>query len=417
MEKNIIEILFNKKDQITFGLFLLWAIILPWSLAGMQIIMVLLVLSSIVLNLSRGCSPIKFHPFYIFIGLYLLSGIITIIAAENSSNALISAFNNDWVIVCVPFIASIYLPDKWKKKILIALLISATISGLYGMVQFFDGFDYIRNRPISPLGGFFRSSGGYSSWFAFAGNQLFVFAFAFTFALFPERKSRLTYLVYFSALIIFLAIIGSQTRSIWLGIIFVILLGTFIKNKKYFLYAIVVLFISGVVVFLFIPEIQSRFTSIFSAAQNEGRLNIWHTSYLMFKDNWLVGVGHGNFDFYFEKFKVPGFYDAQGHAHNDYLNVAVLNGILGFLTWIGMWIAWFYYAIRAYRLPERTDIEKNILLSAILGISGILVAAIFQCYYTDLENNILWWVMVAVSLQISIQSKSNKTNKQEAVKN
>ncbi len=117
-----------------------------------------------------------------------------------------------------------------------------------------------------------------------------------------------------------------------------------------------------------------------------------------------MGVGHGNFDFNFEKFKVPGFYDAGGHAHNDYLNVAVLNGILGLITWMGMWIAWFYYSIRAYRLPERTDFEKTILLSAMLGVSGILIAAFFQCYYTDLENNIFWWFVASMALQIIVQS-------------
>ena len=61
--------------------------------------------------------------------------------------------------------------------------------------------------------------------------------------------------------------------------------------------------------------------------------------------------------------------------------------------------------------------DRKIVLGSILAIAGILTASFFQCFYTDLENNILWWVIAAVSLQISIQSKSNKANKQEAVKN
>jgi O-antigen ligase len=382
---------------------MLWAVILPWSLAGMQIIMVLLVLTTIVINIIHGSSPIIYHPIYIFFGLYLFMGLITVLTTDNMYIALRSAFNNDWVILCVPFIVSIYLPEKWKKYVLIALIISATISGLYGIFQFFDGIEYIRHKPLKPLGRFFRSTGGYSSFFAFAGNLLFVFAFAYTLVLFSKKNSRLFKLYLFSAIIILLGIIGSQTRSAWLGLIFVILLGTYIKNRKYFIYAIVVLFISSVIVFLIFPDIQARFSSIFSAAENEGRLNIWHTSYIVFKENWLVGVGHGNFDFNFEKFKVPGFYDAGGHAHNDYLNVAVLNGILGLITWIGMWIAWFFYSVRAYRLPERTDLEKIILLSAMLGIGGILIAAFFQCYYTDLENNVFWWFVASLALQIIIQ--------------
>jgi O-antigen ligase len=387
---------------------MLWAIILPWSLAGMQIIMGLLVLTTIVINITHRRSPIIYHPIYIFFGLYLFMGLITVLTTDNMYIALRSAFNNDWVILCVPFIASIYLPDKWKKYVLITLLISATIAGLYGIVQFFDGFDYIRNKPLGQLGRFFRSTGGYSSFFAFAGNLLFVFAFAYTLVLFSKKNSRLFKLYLFSTIIILLGVIGSQTRSAWLGLVFIILLGTFIKSKKYFIYALVVLFISSVIVFLIFPDIQARFTSIFSAAQNEGRLNIWHTSWIIFKENWLVGIGHGNFEFYFEKFKVPGFYDAGGHAHNDYLNVAVLNGVLGLITWMGMWIAWFYYSIRAYRLPERSDFEKTILISAMLGVSGILIAAFFQCYYTDLENNIFWWFVALMALQIIVQP-SKKT--------
>jgi O-antigen ligase len=402
--------LFFKQDQIYIGLFMLWAIILPWSLAGMQIIMVLLVLTSIVINISRGHSPIIYHPFYIFIGLYLFMNLITILSTDNKYIALRSAFNNDWVILCVPFIASIYLPEKWKKNVLIALIISATISGLYGIIQFFDGVEYIRNKPLAPLGGFFRSSGGYSSWFAFAGNQLFVFAFVITFVLFSEKKLRLFKFFLVAAIVILLSIIGSQTRSAWLGLIFVILLGTFLRSKKYFIYAIGVLLLSSVIVFLIFPDIQARFSSIFSAAQNKGRLNIWHTSWIIFKENWLVGIGHGNFDFNFEKYKVPGFYDAGGHAHNDYLNVAVLNGIIGLISWSSMWIAFFYYSVRAYRLPERTNFEKITLLAGVSGIGGILVAAVFQCYYTDLENNIFWWFVASMALQIIVQSPNKKQN-------
>ena len=405
LENPVYKNLVSKTDQITVGLFMLWALILPWSLAGMQIIMVLLVLTSIVINLIHRRPPIIYHPIYFFMALYLLMSIITVLTTDDMYIAMRSAFNNDWVILCVPFIASIYLPEKWKKNILIALLISATISGLYGIIQFFVGVDYIRNIPLGLLGRFYRATGGYSSFFAFGGNQLFVFSFAYVFVLFSPQEKRINKFYLFSAIVILLGIIGSQTRSAWLGMIIVILLGTFIKSKKYFVYGILILIVSSIIMFLFLPDIQDRFSSIFDASKNEGRLNIWRTSWIMFKNNWLVGIGHGNFDFYFEKFKVPGFYDAGGHAHNDYLNVAVLNGILGLITWLGMWITWFYYAIRSYRLPERTDLEKIILLSAMLGVGGILIAAFFQCYYTDLENNIFWWFMAASSLLVLNREK------------
>ncbi len=69
-----------------------------------------------------------------------------------------------------------------------------------------------------------------------------------------------------------------------------------------------------------------------------------------------------------------------------------------------MWIAWFYFAVKAFSKNLWKDADKKIILSAIIGISGILVAALFQCFFTDLENNIFWWFLAATALQIIVQS-------------
>ncbi|NIV03805.1 MAG: hypothetical protein GWN59_04050 [Calditrichae bacterium] len=119
--------------------------------------------------------------------------------------------------------------------------------------------------------------------------------------------------------------------------------------------------------------------------------------------NPLWGIGPGLFDQVFEIYKVPGFYDAFGHSHNDFLNMAVNSGILGLLAWLGVWGSWFYFVLKAFRQNQLFKFESRLMLGCILSISGILVAALFQCYFTDLENNIAWWFIAALGLHAAIQ--------------
>ncbi len=396
-------------DLLPGYMLILWAFVLPWSIAAMQIVMGFVVISSIIVALSDQRSPLKYHLYYLFPLLYLLSGLVSVMRTADKVYSFGSMFHTDWVILLVPFLASMIIPDQQKKTAIRVLLISATISGIYGIIQFFDGMEYFRNEPLRMLGNYYRAVGGYGSFFAFGGNQLFAFSFAIVCLIGVKKWNRERIILLIASIIIFLSIIASQTRSAWLGMMFIILLGTYLANKKYFILAVSGLLIGSVVLFFSLPDIQSRFTSIFDFSQNAARLNIWKTSWAIFKENPVFGIGYGNFDTFFEIFKVPGYYDAKGHAHNDFLNIAVHNGVIGLFTWLGMWGAWFYYAIRAFRQAERTEFEKNVLLSGILAIAGILVGALFQCYYTDLENNIFWWFMAMFGLQIFTRDNRIKT--------
>lgn len=381
-------------------IYLLWCLILPWSLAGMQILLGLLTFSAIILALIERRSPVRYHPFYLFILLYFIAHMLTLFNVDNWYPSLKAVIDNDWVLLTVPFIISIPMRPDVRKRGIHLLLLTTIIAAIYGIIQFFLGYDYIRDQNLSQLGRFYRAIGGYDSFLAYGGNQLFVFAYAFSFFLLSANRHRTKYIYFIASLIILLSIIASMTRSAWLGFIFILLLGTFLVNKNYFMIVIVFLLITGIFLFLAFPDLQSRFLSIFNPGKNEGRLNIWRTSLNIFKNHIWLGVGHTNFDYYFEIYKVPGFYDAKGHAHNDYLNLLVLNGIIGLITWLGIWISWFYYSVKTYLKNSIPISDRHILLSGILGISGILLAANFQCYYTDLENNIFWWFLAMMNLQI-----------------
>ena len=120
----------------------------------------------------------------------------------------------------------------------------------------------------------------------------------------------------------------------------------------------------------------------------------------MIKDHPWFGIGAGLFGETVKAYKVPGFYDSFAHAHNDHLHSMVTNGIFGLLAWISMWSAWFYYLYKSIKDSKISKLDRSLLTGIFLSFASILVAAFFQCYYLDLENNILWCFFLILGLQI-----------------
>jgi O-antigen ligase len=395
----------NNFDTIYKYPYLLLCLLMPWTVVGMQIAFGLLISLFLFKLIFDAKTKINFHPFYYCILLYLIANIITLLLNHDSYASLKSFIKNDWIVLFIPFLISIPISASIRKRGFEILLISAAVVGIYGMMQYFVGIEFFRNKTLAHEGNFFRSVGGYSFYLTYAGNQLFAFCMALSF-FFLSKNKRMKKVIFIILVIIFLSILASFARSIWLALILVFFLACIIVFKRNSVYVIGVSAIVVILIFLFFPDLQARFMSIFDPARNETRINLWKTSWRIFSANPLIGVGQAQFKRFFKIYQVPGFYDSKAHAHNDYLHIMVVNGLLGILSWLGMWIAWFYYALRSYWKNKLEESDRKIILGSILGIAGILVAALFQCYYRDLENNIFWWFLTATTIQIIIGAKS-----------
>ncbi len=375
----------------------LFCVSLPWSLAAMQIALGMVVLTAIIFHIKTRTFPFIATPFYFIIAVYLL---IRWTMAAVSPTPLFSAksvFLTDWVILSVPFLVTALSRCLSLKTILHILFASATLAGVYGCFQFVSGVEVFRGKSLTPMGNFYRAVGGYNFYLTFAANQLMAFALIFAFFIKETRWQISRWLYGFALLIILLSIIATFARSIWLALAIVVAVGVLQVNRRLFFYSIAGFAVFVLLAVLAFPEIQARLLSIFDLAQNEGRFNLWKTSWNMIKAHPLTGIGAGRFNLVFDSYQVPGFYDAFGHSHNDYLNTAVNSGVFAAFAWMAMWFYWCYSARKTY-LTTTDPLQKRLLLGSLMGIIGILFAALFQCYYTDLENNIFWWFLAALGV-------------------
>ena len=59
--------------------------------------------------------------------------------------------------------------------------------------------------------------------------------------------------------------------------------------------------------------------------------------------------------------------------------------------------------LKTYWQKELSELDRKVLAGSILGITGIMLAAVFQCYWTDLENNIAWWFTGIMGAQVFLR--------------
>ncbi len=147
-------------------------------------------------------------------------------------------------------------------------------------------------------------------------------------------NSKLLYLIFFTML---LAELLTFSRGGYIGMIAgigatIILLWRYISfNKK------IILGLATGVLILFLSftnqSIVNRFLSSFdlNEGSNTERIKNWNQGYEMFADNFLTGVGIGNYSIYLYP---TAEYRTPIYAHNLYLDIGAEMGIFALLVWL-----------------------------------------------------------------------------------
>lgn len=167
-------------------------------------------------------------------------------------------------------------------------------------------------------------------------------------------------------------------------------------------------------VLIAVPKITKRLLSIFilrGDSSTSFRMNVYHSSWQMFCDNWILGIGAGNQTFR----EIYGLYMLTGFdALSTYsvpLEIAVESGIFGLLSFV-LFIGWFLYdAFCFVKSNNGTNglADKAIVASSILLIIGVLTHGLFDTIYFRPQVQFLFWTMTAMASSVITQSQTNNS--------
>jgi len=291
-----------------------------------------------------------------------------------------------FVFLFLPLIYGVFVREFEKVFfVMAAWTVTATASGLWGIVQFITKYEHDKAAPQ----GFYiaylqrRITGFEGHWMEFGALQLSVLTLLLAQWFFSNR--RMPGWAYSSVAILSAAIVLGWTRSIWLATVpSVLYLVWFWRPKMIALVPVVV-----VLALLVGPAgTRRRVASLFNPEadvdSNQHRIVVFRTGLEMIKAHPWFGLGPEQIGRQFEGY-VPsdiqrplpvGYY---GHLHNIYLQYAAERGIpaLVFIMWmIGLTA---YDVSRAIARASRERSQQLFLLHGTnTVIIGALVGGLFE---------------------------------------
>ncbi|MBO4780087.1 MAG: O-antigen ligase family protein, partial [Selenomonadaceae bacterium] len=179
-----------------------------------------------------------------------------------------------------------------------------------------------------------------------------------------------------------ICLVLSMTRGAWLALVAVIVI-FFVLEKKY-RQVTAKIFAGLAIVFLLVsmtsPKLQARLATLTDAnfQSNSERVLMWESAIEIFRDYPIYGVGQKMFfKAYNEQYISPDAQERPGkdrrghtHPHNNFLHRASEGGLIGLLSFVGLYIYFFWKFFTQFRR------EKQFKFSA--GLTAFLILAALQ---------------------------------------
>lgn len=312
---------------------------------------------------------------------------IEFITAINSAEQF-DAFKNSKRLLLILIVYGVVISFDTKEKVLRAVQYLSGTVALLSIVEIIFYFIEAEERLFI-----------FQHYMTTGGLKMIISLMVLPFVLSTDtgKKERLFFLVVFVPTLI--ALVLTNTRSAWLGLVFGIIVMSVLFYRKLF----GLLVIAIILFFLFAPAHQTdRAKSIvdFSNSTNVGRFNMWTTGIRMWKDKPILGFG--DIDLYktYLTYRTPTGDEPAGHLHNNYIHLLVILGAAGLMTVLFLFFMILKTEYKIFLFNRADPFLRNISLGAISVFSGFMVNGVFEWNFGDHEIMVFVWFSVGLCLAV-----------------
>jgi len=343
---------------------------------------------------------------------YFSWGVFT--SVWNGSASFLSSIRAQHALIFFVLFAHFFDEKDWHRLIW-GFCAAGAVAGLWGILQinsgivlnpttrtvetprFFAGWpEGILKRFASRLG---RAVGTRSHPLTYAESLIPAFFVILTMIhkTWNEKKNKgfVAGIMFLALIFIVLGLVASQSRGVWLGVIFGTGLVVIINFRKFPFKTLGALLLVGILVFMASSQLRGRAMSIFSGSSGSpgdqisrsSRFALWKESFRDIRAKPIAGMGiHGvqlkiENDFY-------GPSQIWTETHNIFIQSALERGIIGFglLLWI---ITIGFLLILRSPQPWKSS------LSGTMG--AFVVAGLTESWLNDMEIAIIFWALLGAA--------------------
>jgi len=198
-----------------------------------------------------------------------------------------------------------------------------------------------------------------------------------------------------------------------------------VLSKKIFVSILCLFLLSSSIYFSFSFGKKNVLSSVFSnqyfnrITDNktfDARVLFWNNSLKIIEDNFIFGVGGGNWGIHFPKYGLSNFSNDEiingkvivDNPHNDFLKIFCEIGIFGFLFFVAIFITNLYYSFTLYK-KANSSVEKDKYFIIFSFIMGYLFICFFDFPSNRIEHQLLLLSLFSIlSYEYKFQFENNQ---------
>lgn len=313
------------------------------------------------------------------VGLIFSGFVVSVLVNRNYATGL--GIIKSWFLlpIAFAFLSKAVIREDRLKNIFFVYYFSAFFVALISLTYFFCGAVTFDGR----LQGFFNSPNYLAMYLApaiFVLYQLLFWA--------QSLKRKLG--VLFCGVAILSALFLTQSYASWLAIFVAFSFVFLLEQKIYWRKLLVIALILVAIIFSQLGEDKfSKLVNLENRSSLSSRKMIWRSTEKILKDNWLWGIGAGNFQtkYLAEQKNFPPYLEwAVPHPHNLYLAFWLYGGIGSLLSFLLLLCFWFYRVLRIQK--------KSQLKFIVLGIMVyVLLHGVVDTTYFKNDLAVIFWLL------------------------
>jgi len=397
----------SKLSTILAGTFALFAFASTFSIALSQMALGVSLVLFLILMIKTGEWPYsqKLKNLYLLITAYIFCSLMAALSGATPKESVL-ILKEEWLFLIVPMGILVLRQASGRRQIVIALTVGVALLGLYGVIQHFTGANWFRSNELHAAGAHtFKAAGNFNNRLTF-GNYFGVAGF-FLICLCLAGGSGLSRLwnrIMLTAGILALAATAfSYCRSVVAATIACAVLAGILLGKRHGWKLAAAAGVAVVAIWLLVPGLAGRFTGDTAQDLNpkheSGRLYIWSRSWDIIRENPVIGIGTGNFYDEYSSRVPDDVIETRRytHAHNDLINIAVINGIPGALIFLALWLYVLWLQFRLWR-ADPGSVESSFAFAGLMASVLFLLTSMTEATFADEEVRQLLMLIWAAGL-------------------
>jgi len=201
-----------------------------------------------------------------------------------------------------------------------------------------------------------------------------------------------------SLAVIIAAFYFTYSYATWISVVLALFVILILRNKNKFSpkYATILVLVLAIIFFL--VKGTAKFHDLANFSQRSSlasRVIIWKSAGKMLQDNWMAGIGPGNFQvkyLAYQRYFPPYLEWAVPHPHNLFLAFWLYSGLLGIVGFLALLIFWFRDMAK-----KESDVTKYIALTIVVYV---LLHGLVDTTYFKNDLAVVFWLNFLMPIRI-----------------